>query len=322
MKKLLVAVGFATFGVLNSGQATQALTFDLIEGTDDPNTLLPAALLGPNNGIDIVDGTVNFVGRVGDGTDPNTAQSATYTNFNLSSSGSGPNISNPDGIFLTSGVANLPSTNTDASFDHGSVGVAAPGTGSDADLTAIAGTGTNDVNSLEFDFTVNDPSFNAITANFVFGSDEFPDQSVTDAFAFIVDGQNYAVFPDGSLVSFVTGANASNFNDNASSNYPLEYDGISNSLQVKGLLDPNLTTHSLKIVVGDTNDSIFDSGVFIGNLSASVATSEGGVGGPSSVPFEFSPTLGLFAVGGLWGASRLRKKMTKATINGSTEPAM
>ncbi len=317
MKKLLLAVGFATFGVLNSGQATQALTFDLIEGTDDPNTLLPAALLGPNNGIDIVDGTVNFVGRVGDGTDPNTAQSATYTNFNLSSSGSGPNISNPDGIFLTSGVANLPSTNTDTSF------TGETGTGSDADLTAIAGPQTNDVNSLEFDFTVNDPSFNAITANFVFGSDEFPDQLVTDAFAFIVDGQNYAVFPDGSLVSFVTGANASNFNDNGSSNYPLEYDGISNSLQVQGLLDPNLTTHSLKIVIGDTNDTIYDSGVFIGNLSASVSTGGGGgVDGPSSVPFEFSPTLGLFAVGGLWGASRLRKKMTKATINGYTEPAM
>lgn len=34
----------------------------------------------------------------------------------------------------------------------------------------------------------------------------------------------------------------------------------------------------------------------------------------ASVPFEFSPTLGLFAVGGVWGVSRLRKKIAVSTI--------
>lgn len=34
----------------------------------------------------------------------------------------------------------------------------------------------------------------------------------------------------------------------------------------------------------------------------------------TSVPFEFSPTLGLFAVGGIWGVSRLRKKMSASKI--------
>ena len=34
----------------------------------------------------------------------------------------------------------------------------------------------------------------------------------------------------------------------------------------------------------------------------------------ASVPFEFSPTLGLLAVGGIWGVSRLRKRMAASKI--------
>ena len=56
-----------------------------------------------------------------------------------------------------------------------------------------------------------------------------PEETIEAA---IVDGTNYAFFNDGSLVSFVTGANADQFNDNnvGTGNYNLEYDGISNSL--------------------------------------------------------------------------------------------
>ena len=35
----------------------------------------------------------------------------------------------------------------------------------------------------------------------------------------------------------------------------------------------------------------------------------------ASVPFEFSPTLGLLAVGGVWGVSRLRKRLAPNQIN-------
>ena len=34
----------------------------------------------------------------------------------------------------------------------------------------------------------------------------------------------------------------------------------------------------------------------------------------SSVPFEFSPSLGLFAIGGIWGISSLRKRVSVSKI--------
>jgi hypothetical protein len=282
-----------------------ALTLDLLETPDVPTTILPAALLGASSGISIVGGSVSFVGDVGDGINHNTAQSATYTGFNLVPSLAGfPTISQTDGIFLTSGTANIPFTNTDTSFDPN-----IPATGGDAQLTAILvaasapSTAVNDVNYLQFSFTTA-AGMTSVEANFVFGSDEFPDQGVTDVFAFIVDGKNYAFFQDGSLVSFVTGVNAANFNNNnffSTVNYPIEYDGISNSLHVVGLLDPNLTTHTLKIAIGDTSDSIFDSGVFIGGLAAGTGT--GGGINPTPEP----ASLALLGIG-LAGLGAMRRK--------------
>lgn len=288
-----------------------ALTLDLIEGADDPLTLLPAALLGPGSGITIIPGSLSFTGRVGNGVNPNTAQSAIYTDFTLTPNNPGlPTISNPDGILLTSGVGNVPFTNTNAEFDHEEAGVPPPGTGGDPNLTAIlqaAGivpplSDTNDVNILQFSFTV-DPGLTSVEADLVFGSDEFPDQNVTDVFGFFVDGDNFAFFQDGSLVSFVAGANAANFNDNdfGTGNYNLEYDGISNSLHVVGILDPNLTTHTLKIAIADTNDNLFDSGVFVGNLVGGTATGGGGIN-----PIPEPATLALFGLG-LAGVAAARR---------------
>jgi hypothetical protein len=306
----------AVFGALSAAAAfnAQALTIDVLEGAEDPiSTLIPA--LG-NSGITVVSGSESYVGLIGDGVDPNTAQSATYSGLNLVPNSLGlPTISQDDGIFLTSGVANIPQTNTDSSFDNNSVGTSFPGTGGDADLSqtltdAGAPSSTvNDVNYIEFDFTLDDPdNNNAISIDFVFGSDEFPDQGVTDVFGFFVDGVNYAFFPDGSLVSFVTGLNAGNFNDNDvdTGNYNLEYDGISNSLTAFGLLDMDLTTHSVKIAIGDTADSIFDSGAFISNLQATFSEG-GGITPPSEVPLP--GTLALLGLGllGLGLHSRSRR---------------
>lgn len=267
-------------GVLIMGLAAQghALVIDLIETGEDPVADLSAALLAAGSGISITAGSEDFVGRVGDG---DLAQSGTYTGFNLvNQNNNGPDITNPDGIVLTTGTANIPQTNTFTSWDP-----TFPGTGSDSDLEAILlaasapSTETNDTNYFSFDFTV-DAGINSISADFVFGSDEFPDQSVTDVFAFIVDGANYAFFPDGSLVSFVEGVNAANFVDNdfGTDNYFLEYDGLSTSLHVTGLLDMSLSEHTLKIAIADTSDDVWDSGVFIGNLFAGVTEGTGGIG--------------------------------------------
>jgi len=112
----------------------------------------------------------------------------TYTGFNLApSSGSTPTLALPDGIVLTSGSANLPLTNTTNQFNP-----VFPASGSNALLGALSASAggtaaTNDANVISFDFTVA-AGMTSVSAQFVFGTDEFPTQSVTDIFGFFVDG--------------------------------------------------------------------------------------------------------------------------------------
>jgi hypothetical protein len=266
-------------------------------------TTLTNAVLAPISNITVLNST--FVGAIGTGT---TSQSATYTGFSLvPSSGSTPTLTLPDGIFLTSGTANIPFSNTESAFSP-----FAPGTGGDAQVSALLTAASapssvvNDVNSLTIEFTVA-AGITSISSQFVFGSDEFPDQSVTDFFMFIVDGVNYAKFADGTLVSFVEGLNAANFLDNnngAPGPYAIEYDGLSLALGIVGLLDTSLSTHTLKIVTGDTSDDIFDSGVFIGGLTGGTSTGGGGIcGGANQPPCDTGggdvPEPGTIALAGL-----------------------
>lgn len=138
---------------------------------------------------------------------------------------------------------------------------------------------------------------------------------MTDIFGVFVDGVNYAFFPDGSLVSFVLGsANAGLFNDNDfgsadpfldAGGTALEYDGIYDPLTVVGLLDTSLTTHTIKIAIGDTSDTAFDSGVFFANLTA--GTDTGGGIDPGVVPLPAGLPMLLTAMAGI-GVLRRRKK--------------
>ncbi len=266
LKKLINKSILAAFLTCSMGASQAAIIgLNLIEDGDDPTSEITDVLVG--DGVTLVSDSSAFIGRVGDGVDANTAQSAIFDGLNIFG---GPTLG--PGVFLTSGVANIPDSNTDSSFDHGSVGILSPGTGSDADLSNILleasapSSVTNDVNIIEFDFTLDDDSFNAVSFNFVFGSDEFPDQGVTDVFGVFVDGKNFAFFEDGSLVSFVEGSNASNFNDNTGNDFNIEYDGFSDVLTLVGLVNPDFDTHTIKIAIADTGDSIYDSGVFISNL--------------------------------------------------------
>jgi hypothetical protein len=253
------------------------LVVDPIEGDENPITEINNALLAPSGGISILAKSEVFVGRVGDGEDRDTAQSATYVDFNVVSGLNvpTPSLVLPNGVLLTSGNANILNTNTSEDFQ----GVTE--TGGDAEAAAILAANelssdVSDVNSYSFEFTV--PAGNdAISANFLFGSEEFPNTPFTDFFFFIVDGVNYATFEDGSLVSFQQGINQDNFNDNdfnnPAPNYPIEYDGLSNVLLAVGQLNPKISTHTLKIIVGDTgdvkgSDPNLDSAVFIGGLRA------------------------------------------------------
>jgi hypothetical protein len=180
----------------------------------------------------------------------------------------------------------------------------------------LAGLSTFDANAISFSFTVD--SGNAVAAQFVFGTDEFPTQSVTDIFGFFVDGVNYARFPSGELISNTPG-NPTNFiaNPVGSGLYGIEYNGLSQSFTVTGLLDPTLSVHIIQIAVADTNDTIFDSGVFIGGLHATTASS-GGIGDPVVT----SEPTGLAAFGlGIAGLLAAARRPTRPGMHMTADPA-
>lgn len=287
----------AAAALLLSAGPLYAIDLELIDSSvANPEQTLIDALVQPGSGITVVPGSVQFIGRVGDG---NLAQSAVFRNFLLSpqsaiaGGGLPDTVEIDDGIFLTSGVANIPATNTVNQWDHGSAGVAAPGTGDNADLSALAGVSTNDQNVLTFQFTLDNPGDNALTIDFVFGSDEFPTQSVTDVFGFFVDGVNYAEFPSGSLVG---NNDDSQFIDNpvGSGLFAIEYNGFTPRFSVVGPVDGGLSTHTAVIAIADTSDSIFDSGVFVS--SARGGSGSGGIGGGDE-PIEFIPVPVMNATG-------------------------
>ena len=295
---VLAAIAFTAAFCASSASA---LVITPITSTD-PNDFIPL-VLAPSSGITVVPGSGVFQGA---GAVTGGAQSGSYTGFSLApSSGSTPTLNLPNGITLTSGLANVPATNTSNSFN------VVTGSGSNAQLTTLSGFSTNDSNVLTFNFTLA-PGQNAVTALFVFATDEFPTQSVTDIFGFFVDGVNYAKFPNGDLISNTPG-NPTNFiNNPVGANpalYDIEYNGLTRVLQVTGLLNPSLSEHTLTIGVADTSDAIFQSGVFIANLVAGTAA-VGGIGDPGQPGGGGLPepgTLGLLAAG-LLVANFLRRR--------------
>lgn len=280
----LAMAGCALLALSPSGAQALAIV------TTNDTSALTSALLAPSSGINVL--TTNLIGGA--------SQQGTFTGFNLApSSGSSPTLSLGNGTVLSSGRADVPLSNT------ANETTVSTGSGSYAPLTTLAGASTNDANVLEYTFTV-DPAQNAVSMQFVFATEEFPTQTVTDIFGFFVDGVNYAKFPSGELISNTPG-NPTNFINNpvGAGLYGIEYNGLTQVFTVTGLLNMGLMTHTIAIAIADTSDTRFDSAVFLSGLTAGTTTGGGGIGNPVGVPEP--ATLGLLGMG-LLGLTAVRRR--------------
>lgn len=306
----------AGIGLALSTASASAITFTEFSnrsGNTDPNQLA-AALLTPGGGINLIGDSADFLGNLdqtqevdeygGDFPEGDFGAPAAEGDSGFHGSASffsgldfgtvdGTSISLPDGVLLTSGVGTPPTENTLSNFSGLASGL---GEGSlDAVLASVFGAAaqtTSDATALSFDFTV-DAGINAVSLDFIFATDEFPDQGVTDIAGIFVDGVNYAGFPDGTPLMFRQGTpSAANFIDNnqtfdgepgSTSPMPIEYDGVSRPLSFVGLLDPGRSVHSIKIAISDTSDTVFDSGLFVANVRG-ITISGGGGGAIGSSP--------------------------------------
>ncbi len=180
----------------------------------------------------------------------------------MSVGGKATSFSLPPGILVTSGDGTPPETNTSSSY-----GVESGGP-SDSDVENYAGVSdSKDSFSLKFDFTVPE-GIPAVSFMFMFGSDEYPEylDDVVDGAAIIVDDVNYAKFEGGIPLKVVSDAEL-----NTNSGLAIEYDGISAPKVINALLDKTRTIHTLKIVIADTSDTIYDTGLFISAMKTSTS---------------------------------------------------
>ncbi len=274
-----------------------------VTNTDNAATLA-AATLSATSGITIVGGSQALIGG--------PTQQGTYTGFNLTSNTSAPNLSLPNGVVLTSGGGNFSTTqNTSNAFS------ASTGTGSYAPLVNLASSGglsttQHDANVLSYDFILDDTTKNSVTAQFIFGTDEFPTQSVTDIMGIFVNGVNFAFFPNGDLVSNQSGDPGSFFNLNAvgsdaTTGYGIEWNGLTNVFSLTMLANGGGAVNTFALAISDTSDTIYDSAVFFSNMTAGTTTGGGGIDPTTPIPVPAGLPLLLSGLGGLLIMRRKKK---------------
>jgi hypothetical protein len=150
----------------------------------------------------------------------------------------------------------------------------------DADLDTLTSAPTVDAAALQLTFV---PQSDTITFRYVFGSEEYNENVGTDfndVFAFYVNGQNYALLPDGEPVT-INSVNAERNSDlyidnemqAAGGGRDTELDGLTTVLTFTAPVNPN-QDNILKLVIADVDDNLLDSVVFIEGNSLRAAATE------------------------------------------------
>ncbi len=185
----------------------------------------------------------------------------------------------PSGLVLSTGlVAHI----ADSSSHFASTNNVA---GSDPQLAFLVSGQIKDAAVLEFDFV---PSSDSVEFRFIFASEEYPEfvgGSYNDVFGFFISGPNPLVGEYANLnLATIPGTNLpvtiNTINPNSNSSLyvnnsvstSIVFDGMTHVLTAKALVTPCQTYH-IKMAIGDGNDALFDSGVF---LEASSFSSVGG----------------------------------------------
>ncbi|MCA1939667.1 MAG: choice-of-anchor L domain-containing protein, partial [Caenispirillum bisanense] len=252
-------VGGVTYRTLTQTHQGETLTLRVEDGIDvtaltgeDDRTLggtadsLAAQLLGGLSGITVTGATLQ--GNT-------TSGQQSYGSFSSLTMGGAHSLS--AGIALASGINPLDNANT-----VGSTGTLASGQGNDL-LDGIPNIGnTTDATVLTVTFTV-DSGIDGLSFGWMFGTEEAPEQSVTDVAGVFLNDTNLLFMPDGETpVAWYNG------NTTQMAAYTLnsgqlatEYDSV---ISPQDLYVPlTAGTHTLTIAVSDTSDTGFDSALFI-----------------------------------------------------------
>src|SRR5690625_1227707 len=156
----------------------------------------------------------------------------------------------------------------------------------DADATQLAGNSTNNVTIFEFDFV---PQANEISFNYIFASEEYPGfacSSYNDVFGFIISGpgitpdpglsgKNIALLPNGLPVT-MNNVNNDYCGDATyydPGNFPyIAHGGRTTVLTASSEVIAG-ETYRIKLLVADSQDTLYDSAVFVEAGSFSLGSS-------------------------------------------------
>jgi gliding motility-associated-like protein len=248
-----------------------------------PDNLITNIFLG--DGVEVInvqfDGDATAVGFFQDGEDEiGIERGLVMTSGAVSSNGATTGVDNPGNQFASTGNSN---------------------TVTDADMATIgAPFAPNDVCRYTITFI---PTADTLRFRYVFASEEYPEwacSSFNDIFGFFISGpgingpytnnsENIAIIPGTNLPVTINNLHPANgpgcppsfeefYNDNnGSANLPV-YDGFTDVFTAEAVVVP-CEEYTIKLVISDVGDQIYDSGVFLeaksfgtGSLEVDIAT--------------------------------------------------